>query len=243
MPVVLLMIPVVSTLVGGLLAVRFQRFLPVLIAASAGLLLGATFLDLLPEGLVLGGRVGLPAVNMLGWTLLFFLGFLAVESLLDHHGARAAGGERRSKHLGRLGGGMLIFHSFRDGMAIGAAFSASHVAGYAVALGITAHDLGDGMNTVILTTRGQKARRADYLFLLADALAPFAGGLLTIWWLVSSRNAVILLALAAGFFLQIATSELLPQVRATEGKRVMLLAAVAAGAAAIYGANMLAGMR
>jgi zinc transporter ZupT len=112
-----------------------------------------------------------------------------------------------------------------------------------VALGITAHDLGDGMNTVILTTGGAKARGTDYLFLLADALAPFAGGLLTIWWLVSSRNAVILLALAAGFFLQIATSELLPQVRATEGKRAMLLAAVAGGAAVIYAANALGGMR
>ena len=51
---------------------------------------------------------------------------------------------------------MLIFHSFRDGMAIGLSYAASHTAGYAVALGIAAHDIGDGMNTVILTTCGQR---------------------------------------------------------------------------------------
>ena len=70
----------------------------------------------------------------------------------------------RAAALGRIGGGLLIFHSFRDGMAIGAAFAASHTAGYAVATGIAAHDFGDGMNTVILTTAGEKAGLADYGF-------------------------------------------------------------------------------
>jgi zinc transporter ZupT len=241
MPVLLLVIPVVSTLIGGLLAVRLQRWLPVLMAASAGLLLGAAFLDLLPEALGLGMQVGLDVAAVLGWTLGFFLMFVAAESFLDHHSTRvpAEGEAGRGWHMGRIGGGMMIFHSFRDGMAIGAAFAASHVAGYTVALGIAAHDLGDGMNTVILTTGGAKARRADYLFLLADALAPFAGGLLTVWWMVSSRHAVLLLALAAGFFLQIATSDLLPRVRDTEGKRLLLLAAMAVGAGTIYVANRL----
>ena len=238
MPLLLLVIPVISTSVGGLLAVRFRRFLPVLTAAGAGLLLGAAFLDLLPEGLELGTAVKMDASMVLGLTLLFFLVFVGVESWLD---ARAAGavGVRERQTIGRFAGGMMIFHSFRDGMAIGAAFAASHAAGYAVTLGIAAHDLGDGMNTVLLTTGGRRARRADYLFLAADALAPFAGGLLTIWWLVSSRSAVVLLALAAGFFLQMATSDLLPRVRDIEGRRGVLLGAVMAGAGVIWVANLL----
>ncbi len=237
MPVLLLLIPVLSTLAGGLLAVRFRRFLPVLTAAGAGLLLGAAFLDLLPEGLDLGAAVKMGAPAVLGLTLLFFLLFVGVESFLDAQSARAGVRERRT--IGRFAGGMMIFHSFRDGMAIGAAFAASHAAGYAVTLGIAAHDLGDGMNTVLLTTGGGRARRADYLFLAADAVAPFAGGLLTIWWLVSSRSAVVLLALAAGFFLQMATSDLLPRVRGVEGRRGVLLGAVMGGAALIWVANLL----
>ena len=238
MPVLLLVIPVISTLMGGLLAVRFRRFLPVLTAAGAGLLLAAAFLDLLPEGLELGTAVQMSASLVLGLTLLFFLVFVGVESLLDARAAGAAGARERQT-IGRFAGGMMIFHSFRDGMAIGAAFAASHAAGYAVTLGIAAHDLGDGMNTVLLTTGGRRARRADYLFLAADALAPFAGGLLTIWWLVSSRSAVVLLALAAGFFLQMATSDLLPRVRDVEGRRGVLLGAVMAGAGVIWVANLL----
>ena len=238
MPLVLLLVPVVSTLLGGLLAVRGRRFLPVLIAVGAGLLLGAAFLDLMPEALGLGSAAGMDAGKVLGLTLVFFLVFMAVESFLDGQRARADGLKGRQA-LGRFAGGMMILHSFRDGMAIGAAFAASHAAGYAVTLGICAHDLGDGMNTVLLTTGGRRPRRADYLFLAADAVAPFLGGLVTIWWLVSSRWAVVLLALAGGFFLQMATSDLLPRVRDVEGRRGVLLGAVMLGAGVIWGANWL----
>ncbi|ADW68818.1 zinc/iron permease [Granulicella tundricola MP5ACTX9] len=210
--------------------------MPLLIAAAAGLLLGAAFLDLLPEALDLGAKQRLGGADVLGLTLGFFLLFAAIESGLDALTEREAGAQ---KTLRRVAGGLLVFHSFRDGMAIGAAFAASHTAGYAVALGIGAHDLADGMNTIILTTRGEKARWPDYLFLGLDAMAPFVGGLLTVWWLISSRDAVILLTLAAGFFLQMATSDFLPQVRRHEGNRRWLLGAVVGGAGVIYLTNRL----
>ena len=233
-PLVFLALPVVATLLGGLLALRFSRWRPVLVAVGAGLLLGAAFLDLLPEALALGGASGMTAARVLGWTLLFFLGFSALEAALDS-------GFGTDRQMGKVGGGLLIFHSFRDGMAIGAAFAASHAAGYAVATGIVAHDFADGMNTVMLTTGGGKARKVDYAFLLADALAPFAGGLVTVWWLVSSRGAAVLLALAAGFFLQMATSDFLPQVRG--GRRGWLMMAVLGGAGVVWAANWLVAAR
>jgi len=243
LPLLILTLPVLATLTGGLMALRLQRYRPVLLAVGAGLLLGAAFLDLLPEAIELGVGAGLAAGGVLGLTLAFFLMFSVVEHLLRRFEPRAGAVDEVTtrRRLGRVGGGMLIFHSFRDGMAMGAAFAASHVAGYAVATGIVAHDLGDGMNTVILTTGGEKARRADYLFLLADALAPFVGGLVTVWWLLSSRNAAILLALAAGFFLQMATSDFLPQLR--EGKQGWLMGAVVVGAGVIWGANWMMGVR
>ncbi len=243
-PLLFLALPVAATLVGGLMAIRYERFRPLLVAIGAGLLLGAAFLDLLPEAIAIGAGSSLPAASVLGFTLLFFLMFSTLEIALarysTHTGMHHPETRRR---LGRIGGGLLIFHSFRDGMAIGAAFAASHTAGYAVATGIAAHDFGDGMNTVILTTAGEKARLSDYGFLLLDAIAPFLGGLLTIWWLLSSRNAAILLALAAGFFLQMATSDFLPQLRSEPGRQRWLMAAVIAGAGAIWGTNWLLGTR
>ena len=136
---------------------------------------------------------------------------------------------------------MLIFHSFRDGMAIGAAFAASHTAGYAVAVGIAAHDLGDGVNTVLLTTAGRKPRPVDYGFLLADAVAPFLGGLFAIRWFSSLNSSVVLLALAAGFFIQMAASDFLPEIRRSTASRKYTVPLVLAGVALIYGANLLLG--
>jgi zinc and cadmium transporter len=243
MPLLFLVLPVVATLLGGLLAIRFRRFRPLLMAVGAGLLLGAAFLDLLPEAIALGTRNGLSAADVLALTLLFFLLFAALEAGLAH----LFHGHHSPRRLGRIGGALLIFHSFRDGMAIGAAFASSHTAGFAVALGITAHDLGDGMNTVLLTTAGERPRRSDYLFLVLDAVAPFVGGLLTVWWLLSSRHATMLLALAAAFFLQMATADFLPQLRATPladtppSRQSWLMLAVIAGAAAIYATNLLLG--
>jgi zinc and cadmium transporter len=239
MPVVLLILPVLSTLAGGLLALRFRRYLPLLVATAAGLLLGAAFLDLLPEAIDLGQRQGLPATDVLGLTLGFFLFFAAVDFGLESLTQHPAHGHHARSTMGKVAGGMLIFHSFRDGMAIGAAFAASHTVGYTVAAGIIAHDLGDGMNSILLTTRGERAGLPAYLFLLLDALAPLCGGLITIWWLISSRDAVILLALAAGFFLQMATTDFLPQLRHRHGRQRLLLLAVPAGAALIYLTNLL----
>ncbi len=234
-PLVFLALPVAATLLGGVFALRVGRVRPLLVAVGAGLLLGAAFLDLLPEAVALGGMARMGAREVLGWTLVFFLGFSGLESLV--------GGEGDRRRLGLVGGGLLVFHSFRDGMAIGAAFAASHAAGYAVTTGIVAHDFADGMNTVMLTTAGKKARWVDYAFLGADALAPFAGGLLTVWWIVSSRGAAMLLALAAGFFLQMATSDFLPQLRRERAGKEWLMAGVIGGVGVIWGANWLVGGR
>ena len=239
MPIFLLIVPVFSTLVGGLLAIRFQRSRIVLIAAAAGLLLGAAFLDLLPEAMSLNAEPGAAQTNILGIVLLSFLIFVVLQSLMDAAITRWAGA---GDALGKVGGLLLIFHSLRDGMAIGLSYAASHPAGLAVAVGIAAHDLGDGMNTVILTTRGRRPRPQDLLFLAADALAPLLGGLLTIWCTFSPRSSAVLLAVASGFFLQMSTSDFLPEIRQWKGPRRWLLPAVLAGAAVIYLANRLIGV-
>ncbi len=237
MPLLLLSLPIVSTLLGGVLAVRFRRSLGMLLALGAGLLLAAAFLDLLPEALEIGKTAGLGSASVLGLTLLSFLLFYGMEQGLHALGKQWQGRLRGRRLVRRTGALLLISHSFRDGMAIGAAFAASHSAGIAVAFGIAAHDLGDGMNTVILTTGGEEPTRTDYGFLLADAMAPFLGGLLTVWWKLSARGSVALLVLAAGFFLQMATGDFLPELRRTGNLRSRLLL-VMLGVLIIYAANL-----
>ncbi len=218
---------------------QFRRFYLILIAVGAGLLLGAAFLDLLPEAIGLGVESGLTSTDVLALMLVSYFIFYIFENGLDALAQQglARGLERRV--IGRTGAGMLIFHSFRDGLAIGAAYAVSHTGGYAVAFGIAAHDLGDGMNTVILTTGGERPKTADYLFLGADALAPCLGVLCTVWWRFSPRNSVFLLVLAAGFFLHMATADFLPAIRRSLNSRLLLVSSVLLGALTIYVANLL----
>jgi zinc and cadmium transporter len=98
------------------------------------------------------------------------------------------------------------------------------------------------MNTVILSTTGEKAGPWDFAFLAVDALAPFLGGLLTVWWVQSPQNAVILLAVAAGFFLQMATSDFLPDLHAYAGARWYVVPLILFGTSLIYVANRFIGM-
>lgn len=238
MPFILLLTPVFATLLGGLLAIRFRKSLVLLSALGAGLLIGAAFLDLLPEALALGKSVQGHQADVLGIALLAFLGFFSLQSVIDSVAARWEGS---AQALGKLSGALLLFHSLRDGMAIGLSYAASHPAGYAVAVGIAAHDLGDGMSVVILTSRGRKAGWGVYAFLAADALAPLLGGLLTVWWTFSLRSSVVLLAVASGFFIQVATGDFLQEVRQDRASRRFLTPAVLAGAGLIYAANFLTG--
>jgi zinc and cadmium transporter len=242
MPIALLLLPVISTLFGGWLALRAQRYLPLLLAVGAGLLLGTAFLDLLPEAMLLAGSTGQPPGTVLAIALAAFLGFLAIDTFSDSIGRLRNHKVETRKTMGRVSGGLLILHSFRDGMVIGAAYSASRAAGLTVACGIVAHDIGDGMNTVLLSTAGEKPGPWDFAFLVADALAPFLGGLLTIWWVQSPENAVVLLALAAGFFLQMATSDFLPDLRGYASSRWYVVPLILLGTTLIYVANKFIGM-
>src|ERR1700761_1486795 len=104
-PFFLLVVPVFATLLGGLLALRFRRSLVLLAALGAGLLLGAAFLDLLPEALTYGTQAHIGSAHILALTLLSFLVFFAIQNLLDRLAERWEGSGRA---LGKVGGAMLI---------------------------------------------------------------------------------------------------------------------------------------
>jgi ZIP family zinc transporter len=83
--------------------------------------------------------------------------------------------------------------------------------GIAVAIAIVAHDTSDGLNTMMLVTRGERSRPADFAFLGMDAIAPVVGAILALSFLPSPKWLAVFLALASGFFLYTATSDLLPE--------------------------------
>ena len=78
-------------------------------------------------------------------------------------------------------------------------------------IGIVAHDISDGLNTMLLVTRGALPQEKDFAFLFADAAAPIVGGLIVLVSALRSSPWLCFWELTSGFFLFTATGDLLPE--------------------------------
>lgn len=201
-----------STLIGGYIAIAAHRRIHLLLGLGAGVLLGAVFFDLLPESLSVAVDQGWSIRIILGIVIVGFLLFYLTERLLVLHACPENDCTNQAhQHMGRMSAFGLIAHSTLDGAAIGAASLVNWRTGLLVALAVIAHDMSDGLNTILLVTHGERAGRRDIVFLVLDALAPVFGGLLAWAVLPSAKALAVFLAFASGFFLYTATSDLLPE--------------------------------
>jgi ZIP family zinc transporter len=199
----------ISTLIGGWLALRVRRHIHLLLGFGAGVLLGATFFDLLPEAIEAAGEVGWTSREILALTVVGFLVFYLGQRFLALQ--ECPGGDcEANRHVGRMSALGLILHSTMDGVSIAAAALISWQTGVVVAVGIIIHDITDGLNTILLVTRGGSPEKKDFAFLAADALAPIVGGTLVVVSGLSSHYLALVVGVTAGFFLFTATGDLLP---------------------------------
>jgi ZIP family zinc transporter len=87
--------------------------------------------------------------------------------------------------------------------------------------------MSDGLNTILLVTHGEPVQRRDVVFLVMDAIAPVAGGLLALAVLPPPTALAIFLGFASGFFLYTATSDLLPEAHRRSPSLMVSMAAIA----------------
>jgi len=203
----------VMTLLGGLMALKLQDRLHLVLGFSAGAVIGVAFFDLIPEAAELIGP-GDPTTGSTGFVFVLvavgFVAYMILDRTVAPHGHK---GERTERlwQRGALGAASLSLHSFLDGFAIGLGFQVSTSVGAIVAAAVLAHDFSDGINTVGVVLNRQGGSRAALGWLIVDAVAPVVGAASTL--LLSFREAVLgcCLALFAGFFIYISASDLLPE--------------------------------
>ena len=219
--VVLTIITILSTLVGGLFALRKNGSLCGFFAFSAGSLLAVSFLDLLPESMNLAGKVGLDVkyVGLMIIVSFLFYTFLERVFMTHHHHED----ERHGHIMGPVGAGSLVLHSFVDGIAIGAAFLVNASVGLLVALAVISHDFTDGINTVTLMLKNKHGKRQALFFLIADAIAPVVGVLFASFIFISDKALALILAFFVGEFVYLAASNLLPELKEERSLKISLL--------------------
>jgi ZIP family zinc transporter len=198
---------VVSTLLGGVVALRLRRELTTVIALTGGVVVGVALFDVLPEAIDTvknSGRV----TELVGAGFLLF--FLAERLLVLHHRDEPEQA-RAHAQVGVLGAAGLSLHSLIDGLGIGLAFGLDMTTGMLVFLAVLSHDFADGMNTVSFILSQSDDRRKALTWLRIDAIAPLVGAIIGASLSVSEYALGHLLALYAGFFLFMGATDLLPE--------------------------------
>ena len=227
-------VTVLSTLAGGIVALRFARDLATAIALTGGVVVAVALFHVLPEAIEAVGdphRVGL----LVGAGFVFF--FLAERAVVLHHRDEPEQAKAHAQ-VGALGAAGLSVHSFIDGLGIGLAFGLDTTTGLLVFVAVVSHDFADGLNTVGFVMRQSGDRRRAIRWLIVDSAAPLLGAIVGAGLSIGEEQLGALLAVYAGFFLFMGATDLLPHAHQhPSGKRVLL---TVAGFGAILLASLVA---
>lgn len=211
------------SLVGGVLLLfrphLTHRFIIPLIAFGAGAFLGAAFLDILPQALETASEPHdvLRAV-LTGFILFFILERLIMKYFRPHHEHGAHADHTESLPFLLIAGDS--FHNFLDGIVIALAYVANPVLGLPTALAIAAHEIPQeiGDFSVLIQLGWKKSvvlgvNILQSLLTIPGVLLGFYLGQIVEPYLPS------FLGIAAGIFIYIAASDLIPEIHHRAGHK------------------------
>lgn len=202
----------ISTLLGGLVGLKYKDRLHLILGFTAGVLLGVVSFDILPEIMALVAETKTDSYKPMVALVAGFLIFHVLEKvLLIHHEKEREYGPHKHPTVGILSALALTAHSFLDGVGIGLGFQVSGSVGVVVAIAVISHDFSDGLNTVSLVLAHKNKTSKALFFLLLDSLAPVLGALSTIFFTLPDSLLLLYLGSFAGLLLYIGASDILPE--------------------------------
>lgn len=190
-----------------------RKYVFILISLAVGALLGDAFIHLIPEALEKSSNATATSVLIIFGILSFFI----LEKLLHwhHHGEDAK--ENHIHPIGRL----ILFsdgvHNFLDGTIIAASFMVSIPVGIATIVAVILHEIPQEIGDfAILVHAGYSRRRALVLNFLSALTAFVGAGTFFVFGELSKSLLDYFLPLAAGGFIYIAASDLIPELHKTK---------------------------
>jgi len=208
-PIILALLTLISTLLGGFITLRFKKRISIIFAFAAGSIVTVALMEILPESLEIAKKSGIPVKYLMVSVVLSFLFFIFLEKYFSAHPIKGIASEGHV--MGPIGAGNLILLSLLDGLTMGIAFQVRFSIGLVVALSIIIHDLPDGINTMALMLKDKQSEKKALLFLFMDGFAPLLGVLLTSVIIFPQSILAILLAVFAGEFIFVGAASLLPE--------------------------------
>jgi len=200
-----------------------DRILLALVAFSAGALIGGAFLHLMPEAIIGVDINEASVLNVFLYLLLGFCTFFVLEQLIrwHHHHATTHPKIMPFSYLILIGDGI---HNFIDGLVIAASFMVNFPVGMVTTLAIALHEIPQEIGDFgILVYGGFERVKALILNYISAITVIFGGitGYLLYGWI--GESIVLLLPFAAGNFIYIATTDLIPEIRYKESLKKSLV--------------------
>ncbi len=185
----------------------FERMILPLVALAAGSLIGGAFFHMIPAAL---SSPHLDDLRVGIWIALGFTVFFALEQFIHHHHCHRqnANCQKPLAYLILIGDGL---HNLLGGLAVAGAFLVDIRLGIAAWLAAAAHEVPQELGDFgALVHSGWSKKKALLWNFISATMFP-VGGLIT--WAVSSHiNTDFLIAFAAGNFIYIGASDLIPEV-------------------------------
>lgn len=201
-----------------------NKILLILVSFAAGALMGSAFLHLIPEAIE---KMGLleeeTLLIMFLFLLLGFCTFFILENFLQwhHHHAKEHPEIKSFSYLILISDAI---HNFIDGVIIAASFIISFSIGLATFLAVAFHEIPRQLgNFGLLIYSGFKKLKALFLNFLSSLAVVFGG---IVGFFISAKindYIVYLLPFAAGSFIYISCSDLIPEIKHQVGPQKAII--------------------
>jgi zinc and cadmium transporter len=177
-----------------------------LVALSAGALIGGAFLHLIPEAIEEFGE------GILIYVLIGFTVFFLIEKILHWRHCHEVDCKIHSfAYMSLIGDAA---HNLIDGLIIGVSFTVNVSLGVASTIAIALHEIPQELGDFAVLIHGGFSKRKALLANFLTALTAVLGGIIGYYLVSFVENAMMyLLPFAAGGFIYISASDLLPELR------------------------------
>ena len=210
------LIAFVGTLVLFLKESFLNRIILIFVAFSAGSLIGSAFLHLIPEA-ILSTRINETSLlTTFTYLIIGFCVFFILEQVIrwHHHHSTSHPQIMPFSILILLGDGI---HNFIDGLIIAASFLVNFPIGISTAVAVAIHEIPQEIGDYgVLVYGGIQKVKALFLNFISAISVLFGGIVGYLLHTMIGESIVLFLPFAAGNFIYIASTDLIPEIRYKE---------------------------
>ncbi|MFA6605011.1 MAG: ZIP family metal transporter [Patescibacteria group bacterium] len=196
-----------------------KKIMEATVSLAAAVLLGNVFCHMLPELVEEAQHQNLDFHTLSVWILVSIVFFFFTEKYLHWHNCHHHQDHEEHQHNENckhpLGVNILIgdgLHNLIDGMAIAASFMLSTELGILATIAIALHEIPQEISDFSLLLYAGYSKIKALLWNLLSALTALLGGLITYFLTSTGHIDLILTAVAAGSFLYISLSDIMPHL-------------------------------